>query len=132
MPEPITVGSLVAEALAAGAVEVGKGVAKDAYEALKSAASRALGPSVAHLEAMPDSAHRAGVVAELVDKQPEPVQAELHELADALCRALEEAGRGATLTTMFNQFNAYGGQQSNAPGGTQNFGTPPPKPEAEE
>ena len=129
MPDPITVGSLVAAAIAAGAVEAGKGVAKDAYEGLKELASRVLGPDVVQLEAAPDSKGRAVVVAELVEKQPEPVRMELAQLAEALRSALGAEGKGKALATMVNQFNAYGGRQFNAPGGTQNFGAIPTKPD---
>ena len=55
---------LVAAALAAGAIEAGKAAlgaaAKDAYDKLKALAARALGPSVAQLEAKPESQNRVG------------------------------------------------------------------------
>lgn len=101
MPDPITIGGLVAAAISAGAGEAGKaalgGAAKDAYQALKSAASRLLGPAVDQLEARPESEARAVVIAELFEEQPEPAQAELQRLAEALHVALDAEGRGATV-----------------------------------
>ncbi len=58
MPDPITVGSLVAAMLAAGAAEAGKAAlgaaAKDAYAALRSAAAGVLGPALGWLEKKPE------------------------------------------------------------------------------
>ena len=125
MPDPITVGSLVAAALAAGAAEAGKAAlgaaAKDAYAKLKSAGSRLLGSAVAQLEAKPDSGNRIGTVAELVDEQPDLAKTELRELADALRKALEAEGRGAGLGAIFNQFNAGRDQYVAQSGGTINI-----------
>jgi hypothetical protein len=116
MPDPITVGSLVATALAAGATEAGKAAlgaaAKDAYEKLRSAASRLFGSTVEQLVEKPESKNRIGTVAELVDEQPDAARAELRDLADALRNALEAEGRGALL----NQFRA-GRDQYVAQGG---------------
>lgn len=101
MADPITLGSLIAAALAAGASEAGKAAlgaaAMDAYQALKAAAGRLLGPAAEQLEARPDSEHRAGVVAELVDELPDPDRHALGQLAEALRAALAAEGRGATI-----------------------------------
>ena len=116
MTDPITLGALVATALAAGATEAGKAAlgaaAMDAYMALHSAAIRILGEPAERLMEKPDSEHRAGYVAEIVDKNSEAERDELHRLADVLRGALTAEGRGDALMTMFNQFNAYGGEQS--------------------
>jgi hypothetical protein len=101
MPEPFTVGVLVAAMLSAGASEAGKAAlgaaTKDAYEKLRSLAGRLLGPAVTHLEAKPESRNRAGVVAELVEEQPAATQAELRQLAESLRNALAADGRGAMI-----------------------------------
>jgi hypothetical protein len=126
MPEPLTVGSLVAAALAAGATEAGKGllggVANDAYEKLKSVAGRVLGSSVTQLEAKPDSNNRAGVVAELVEEQPEPTQAELRQLAEGLREALAAEGLGATIDQRITVIATHGGV---AAGRDVNIAAPP-------
>jgi hypothetical protein len=113
MSDPITIGSLVAAALGAGAAEVGKAVlgqpVRDAYEALRAAASRVIGPAVAQLETKPDSNNRAGVVAELVEEQPEPVQAELRQLAEALRAALASEGRSASIDNRITVIATHGG-----------------------
>jgi hypothetical protein len=97
MPDPITVGALVAAAISAGASEAGKAVlgqaARDAYDKLKAAAARVLGPALGMLEKKPDSGDLAAGVAAEVDQQPEPVRAELRELAEALRAALGDEGR---------------------------------------
>jgi hypothetical protein len=101
MPDPITIGSLVAAALAAGAAEAGKAAlgaaAKDAYDKLTSAAARVLGPALAMLEKKPESDDLAAGVAEAVASQPEPVRDELAALAGALKAALAAEGRAATI-----------------------------------
>lgn len=125
MADLVTVGSLVAAALSAGAIEAGKvtlgGAAKDAYEKLRSAVSRLFGPAVAQLEEKPGSEPRKSVVAELVDEQPEVAKAELGDLADALRKALEAEGRGAAPGAVFNQFNAGRDQYVAQGGGTINI-----------
>lgn len=113
MPEPITVGSLVAAALAAGATEAGKAAlgsaAKDAYDKLKSAAARVLGAAVGMLERKPESGDLAAGVAEAVAGQPEPVQAELAALAEALRAALAAEGRAATIDNRITVLATHGG-----------------------
>jgi hypothetical protein len=128
MADPITIGGLVAAALAAGAVEAGKGVlgaaAKDAYEALKGAAHRLIGGAVDELEKKPESNSRAGVVAEEVDEAPGAVQAELRQLAEALREALTAEGKGATIDNRITVI-ATGG--SVAAGRDVNIGAMPPR-----
>lgn len=128
MSDPVSIGAIVAAALSAGATEAGKSVlptvVNDAYHALKSTVLRLIGSDVERLEANPDSEARKGVVAELVDEQPEPEKIELRVLVAALTQALERDGMHISHENMLNQFNNSGsGQQFNAPGGTQNFGT---------
>lgn len=131
MPDPVTVGALVAATLSSAANAIGKDVVspavKDGYTALKGMVARWAAPNVEQLEQKPDSAARAAVVAEIVDDQPPEAQHELLTLAETLRAALQSEGKGEAVATMLNQFNNYGGQQFNAPGGTQNFGTMPPK-----
>lgn len=101
MPDPITVGSLVAAMLAAGAAEAGKAAlgqaARDAYDALKSAAARVLGPAVGWLEKKPDSEDIAAGLADEVATQPDAVRTELAALAEALKAALAAEGRAGTI-----------------------------------
>ena len=131
MPDPVTTGALVAAALTAAAPIIGKDVVgpavKDAYAALKSAISRWAAEDVDKLEAKPDSPARAAVVAEAVDDAPEPDRAALRDLVDQLRAALAAAGQAEAAATITNTFTNYGGQQFNAPGGTQNIGTSLPK-----
>jgi hypothetical protein len=101
MPDPITVGSLVAAMLAAGAAEAGKAAlgeaTRDAYDALRSAAARVLGPAAGWLEKKPDSDDLAAGVAEQVAAQPDAVRTELAALAEALKAALAAEGRAGTI-----------------------------------
>lgn len=131
MADPITLGALIATALASGASEAGKAAlgaaAKDAYEALKSATRRLLGPAAEQLESRPDSNPRA--VAKLADDLPETDRNGLATLAEALSRALVAEGRGERLAQTINQFyNTGSGQQFNAPGGTITLGSDALKP----
>lgn len=130
--DPITIGTLAAAALAAGATEAGKAVlgaaARDAYDMLKSVVAGWAAPDVDDLESKarkgaPTKAREA-VVAETIDARPEPDRDEVRALAVALSEALKAEGRGGALATTINQFNAYdNSRQYNAPGGTQNFGS---------
>lgn len=101
MTDPITIGSLVAAAIAAGAAEAGKAVlgqaARDAYDTLKAAASRLLGPAVGMLEAKPDSDDLAAGIAAEVDRQEEAARAELRQLAEELRAAFAAEGRAASV-----------------------------------
>lgn len=112
MPDPITVGALVAAALAAGAAEAGKAVlgqaARDAYDRLKAAAAGFLGPALGMLEKNPESDDLAAGVAEAVDGQPDPVRAELRRLAEELRAALTAEGRGATVDNRITVIATHG------------------------
>ena len=129
MPEPITTGALVAAALSAGAGALGKEVVgaavKDAYAALKAAVGRWAAPNVEQLEAKPDSDARAGVLAELVDEQPEAARTEVRALAEALRDALVAEGRGAVVD---NRITVIADRGSIAAGRDVNLGALPPKP----
>ena len=113
MPDPITFGVLVAGALAAGASEAGKAVlgpaARDAYNALKAAAARVLGPAIGMLEKNPNSDDLAAGVAEAVAAQPETVRAELVLLAEALKATLAAEGRAATIDNRVTVIATHGG-----------------------
>lgn len=132
MPEPLTTGALVAAALTAAAQVIGKDVigqaAKNTYIALKSRLAAFAARDAEKLEENPTEA-RAAVLVEEVDARPETDKADLRTLAEMLIETLKEDGQGDKVATTLNQFNNYGGQQFNAPGGTQNFGTFPSKPE---
>jgi hypothetical protein len=112
MPEPVTAGALVAAALAAGASEAGKAalgaVARDAYEALKTAASRLLGPALTMLEKKPDSDDLAAGVAETVDAAPAPDREALRALAETLRETLAAEGRGATIDNRVTVIATHG------------------------
>lgn len=134
MPEPTSIGALVAATLAAGAVEAGKATfgeaAKDAYEKLKSFAVRLIGPSVAELEAKPSSVPRAGVVAEKVDEQAVADKTELKALAEALREALVAEDRGVLLDNQIMRINVFADRGGIAAGGNLSVGTvnyTPPK-----
>lgn len=132
MPDPISAGALVAAAMTAAAPIIGKDVlgqaAKDAYVALKSRLAAFAARDTEKLEENPTES-RGAVLAEEVDAQPEEQQTDLRALAESLLQALRAEGQGDRVAATLNQFNAYGGQQFNAPGGTQNFGAFPPKPD---
>ena len=129
MPDPITIGSLVAAALAAGAAEAGKAVlgqaAKDAYDKLKSAAARVLGAAVGRLEKKPESDDLAAVVADDVAAQPAEVQAELRALAEALKAALAAEGRAGTIDNRITVIAS--GADAIAAGRDVNIGSMPGK-----
>lgn len=101
MPDPITIGALVASALGAGAAEAGKVVlgqaAREAYDKLKSATGTVLGPALAMFEKTPDSDDLAAGIAEAVAGQSAQVQAELGQLAETLRAALAAEGRAASI-----------------------------------
>ncbi len=133
MPDPVTIGALAAAALAAGAGAIGKSVAgaaaTDAYNALKNALVPVSEKNVTKLEAAPEAEHRALSLAEDVDDLDADTQAKISVLANALRDALAADGQEELVTRTINQFNNYGGTQFNAPGGTQNIGALPTKPD---
>ena len=93
MPDPITVGVLVAGALSLGSeavkAVVGEAV-KDAYRALKAKLAICAG-DVAELEKTPHSEPRKAVIAEVVNNLPAKDQDELRGLAQVLTASLKEA-----------------------------------------
>jgi hypothetical protein len=87
VPDPITVGLLVAGALSLGgeAVKAAVGEAvKDAYKALKDKLAIWAAGDVAELEKTPHSDLRKAVIAEVVNGRPAEDQDELRGLAQVL------------------------------------------------
>ena len=94
MPDPTTVGVLVAGALSLGgeAVKTAVGEAvKDAYKALKAKLAIWAAGDVAELEKTPHSDLRKAVIAEVVNNLPAEDQDELRVLAQVLTTGLKEA-----------------------------------------
>ena len=94
MPDPITVGVLVAGALSLGseAVKAVVGeVVKDAYKALKAKLAIWAAGDVAELEKTPHSDLRKAVIAQVVNNLPVEDQDELRGLAQVLTTRLKEA-----------------------------------------
>ncbi len=93
MPDPITIGSLVAAAMAMAADASVKGTvgeaAKDAYHALKNKISQWASGDVQALEKTPSSATRQAVIAEIIDAQSNGEQELLRSLAKALVAELK-------------------------------------------
>ena|ERR1043166_2167329 len=96
MAEPITIGALVASALAMAGEAALKGTVgeavKDAYKALKEHVARWAGGDVETLEKAPTSAGRQAVVAEAIDGRPTEEQAPLRALAEQLIAELKRHG----------------------------------------
>jgi hypothetical protein len=95
VPDPITVGMLVAGALSLGgeAIKTAVGEAvKDAYKALKAKLTTWAAGDVAELEKMPHSDLRKAVIAEVVNNLRAEDQDELRGLAHALTTKLSESG----------------------------------------
>jgi hypothetical protein len=94
MVDPITVGTLAATALsmtAEAALKAGVGEAvKDAYNALKQKIARWASDDVTALEKAPTSEARKGVIAEIIDQQPEAERESLRILVEALIARLKE------------------------------------------
>lgn len=94
MPDPITVGVLVAGALSLGseAVKAVVGeVVKDAYKAVKAKVAIWAADDVEELEKTPHSEPRKAVIAEVVNNLPAKDQDELRGLAQVLTTRLKEA-----------------------------------------
>jgi hypothetical protein len=127
MPDPITVGALVAAALAAGATEAGKAVlgqaARDAYAALASAATRVVGPMAASLAGKPESTDLAAVNA-----QPADIQSELRSLAEALKAALPAEGRASIDNRVTVIASGAGAMAAGRDLNIGSIGSPPGKP----
>lgn len=96
MPDPVTIGTLAAAALAAGAGAIGKSfagaAATDAYNALKNALMPVSEKNVTMLEAAPEAEHRARSLAEDVDDLDADTQAKIKQLAEMLRKALASEG----------------------------------------
>jgi hypothetical protein len=94
VPDPITIGVLVAGALSLGAdavkAAVGE-VVKDAYKGLKEKLATSAAGDVVELEKTPHSDARKAVIAEIVNNLPAGDQDELRGLAQALTTKLKEA-----------------------------------------
>jgi hypothetical protein len=95
MVDPVTVGSLVAEALSMAAEALLKGAVgeavKDGYKTLKERVSRWASGDVTELEKSPSSATRQAVIAEIIDAQSEDDRKLLRDLAEALVAKLKES-----------------------------------------
>jgi hypothetical protein len=95
VPDPITVGVLVAGALSLGGEAVVKTavgeVVRDAYKALKDKLGIWAAGDVAELEKTPHSDPRKAVIAEVVNNLPAEDQEELRGLAQVLTTSLKEA-----------------------------------------
>ena len=100
MVEPVTLGALVASALAMGAEAAMKGAVgeagKEAYQTLKRKIAQWAGQDLDLLEIDPASKGRQTVVAEKIDHQSEADKAEMRELAQRLIKTLKNE-RGAAL-----------------------------------
>lgn len=126
MPDPVTVGALVAATLSSAATAIGKDVVGDAvkgaYQSLKSAIAGWAGDDVAKLEAKPDSTARAEVIAETVDELPPETRAKVEALARALRDAMAKDGQGASVD---NRITVIADRGSIAAGRDVNIGAPP-------
>jgi hypothetical protein len=96
MVEPLTIGALVASALAMAGEAALKGAVgetvKDAYKALKERVTHWAGGDVEALEKAPTSAGRQAVLAEAIDARPAEEQATVRGLAEQLIAALKRRG----------------------------------------
>jgi phage tail sheath protein FI len=96
MTDPVTVGALVASAIAMSGEASVKGfigeAAKDAYKALKNRVALWAGSDVEALENAPASSARRAVIAEVIDSRPAEDQAAVRALAQELLGALKRSG----------------------------------------
>lgn len=126
MPEPVSVGALVAAALGAGAAALAKGVlsaaAKDAYEKLKSAVARWASDDVARLE-QKQSPVREAALAEIVDEREKNEKQDLAALAQALLALFDEKER-ARVENRITVIATHGGMAAGRDQ-TINYGPPP-------
>lgn len=126
LPDPVTIGTLAAAALASGAAALGKeavgAAAKDAYAALKKALLPASPKNVEKLEADPEAEHRAISVAEDVDDLDAETQTKIKTLAEALRGALVADGQGASVD---NRITVIADRHGIAAGRDVNISTPP-------
>jgi hypothetical protein len=95
MPDPVTLGVLVAAALSMAGEATLKGAVgeavKDAYKALKERVSHWAFSDVEALEKAPASITRQAVIAEIVDARPKDDQESLRVLAETLVAGLKES-----------------------------------------
>ena len=95
MPDPLTIGALVALAIKMAAPEVlkaGVGEAvKDAYKALRDKVAHWGSGEVATLEAAPESKGKQLAVAEIIDAQPAADKDAVKALAENLLARLKES-----------------------------------------
>lgn len=127
--DQMSVGTLAAAALSAGAVEAGKavlgGAARDAYDKLKALVARWAAADVTALEARAQEGAatkaREAVLAEAIDARPEPERDEARALAEALSAALTAEGRGGSLAIVVNNFRAGRDQYVAQSGGVMNI-----------
>jgi hypothetical protein len=93
MPDPVTIGALVATALGMAGEAMLKGAVgeatKDAYKALRDKASRWLGNDLTELERAPASDGRRAVVSEILDRLPPGDVESLHASAQELVATLK-------------------------------------------
>jgi hypothetical protein len=94
MSDPVTIGYLVAQAVALAAPEILKTsvgeATKDAYKALKDKIAHWAGAEVAALEAAPSSKGKQLAVAELIDDRPEDERETLRAVVQALVEHLKK------------------------------------------
>jgi hypothetical protein len=92
MSDPVTIGSLAAQALALAATEILKTsvgeATKDALKALKARVAHWAGAEVAALEAAPSSKGKQLAVAEQIDARPEGESEQLRALVQILVERL--------------------------------------------
>jgi hypothetical protein len=94
MPDPVTLGTLVAAALSMAGEATLKGAVgeavKDTYKALKEKVSHWAFNDVEALAQTPASAPRQAIIAEIVDAQPQDDQEPLRALAETLLTRLKK------------------------------------------
>jgi hypothetical protein len=94
MPDPVTLGALIAAALSMAGEATLKGAVgeavKDAYKALREKVSHWAFNDVEALEQTPTSTTRQAVIAEIVDARPRDDQEPLRALAETLVAAVKK------------------------------------------
>jgi hypothetical protein len=95
MPDPVTLGALVAAALSMGGEATLKGAVgeavKDAYKLLKEKVSHWAFSDAEALEKTPASTTRQAVIAEIVNARPKEDQESLRVLAETLVAGLKQS-----------------------------------------
>ena len=95
MPDPVTLGALVAAALSMGGEATLKGAVgeavKDAYKLLKEKVSHWAFSDAEALEKTPASTTRQAVIAEIVNARPKDDQESLRVLAETLVAGLKKS-----------------------------------------